>query len=80
MNEPTYEEALIHFRKQPIYWNAIINGIKEGRDAQFAVIRRNMNAPNCNERADAKALGYMMAYDDIACDFKGSEATPKPQE
>ena len=63
--EPTYEEALAHFRVQDIYWKVIVN----------------MNTPNCNNRADDKVLGAMVACDDIAWEFEShGEPNIQPEE
>lgn len=69
MGKPTYEESLKFFRTHPQQWEAIIEGITAARDRKFSDLKRNMNTPNCNDAADYKAIGYMIALDDLAYEF-----------
>ena len=79
--EPTYEEALAHFRVQDIYWKVIVKGIQAKSESYYQDLKRNMNTPNCNNRADDKVLGAMVACDDIAWEFEShGEPNIQPEE
>lgn len=68
--EITYEKALDHFQKQGPFWDALCNGILAKRETYIADLKRNAQTPNCKGEADAKAIGGMIAVDDLYYDFK----------
>ena len=70
MNEVSYDDALKFFQSHDLYWEALIRGLVAKREAYFADLKRNADTPNCLERADAKAIGGMLAMDDLIYDFR----------
>ena len=74
--EVTYNDAKRFFQSHEMYWEAFVAGILSKREDYIADLKRNMETPNCEERADAKAIGGMLAIDDIYYDFK----LPAPEE
>lgn len=67
---PTYEEALKFFQSHELYWDALVSGVNLKREEYIADLKRNAQTPNCDERADAKAIGGMLAVDDLVVDFR----------
>lgn len=70
MEEISYEDALSHFQSNPLYWEAFLRGMVAKRESYIADMKRNMETPNCNDRADAKVNGAIIAIDDLIYDFK----------
>ena len=66
----TYNEAKRFFQSHEMYWEALISGLLAKREDYIADLKRNAETPNCDERTDAKAIGGMLAVDDIYYDFK----------
>jgi hypothetical protein len=75
-NLPTYEEALAYFQAQGPMWDAMCNGIRGRRDDKFADLKRNMDTPSCNQKADDKVIGAMLALDDLLYEFE-TQREPK---
>jgi len=69
MDKITYEEALAHFQAQGPMWDSLCDGIRQRRDSRFGDLKRNMETPNCNQKADDKVLGAMVECDDILYEF-----------
>ena len=69
MDTITYEEALAHFQAQGPMWDALCEGIRQRRDMKFSDLKRNMETPTCNQKADDKVLGAMIECDDILFEF-----------
>lgn len=67
---PTYEEALKFFQSNDLYWDALLSRLEGKREEYIADLKRNAQTPNCDERADAKAIGGMLAVDDLMYDFR----------
>ena len=67
--EVTYNDAKRFFQSHEMYWEAFVAGILSKREDYIADLKRNLETPNCEERADAKAIGGMLAIDDIYYDF-----------
>lgn len=70
MNELTYEDALKFFQSHDLYWEALCDGLMAKRETYIADLKRNAQTPNCNEASDNKAIGAMIAIDDLYYDFK----------
>ena len=70
MDKITYEESLAHFQAQGPMWDALCASIKQRRDMKFRDLKRNMETPNCNQKADDKILGAMVECDDILYEFE----------
>lgn len=68
--EVKYEDALKFFQSHELFWDALIGGLTAKREGYIADLKRNAETPNCEERADAKAIGGMLAVDDIIYDFR----------
>lgn len=69
-NHITYEEALVHFQAQGPMWDALCAGIRARRENKYADLKRNMETPNCNQKADDKVIGAMLECDDILYEFE----------
>jgi hypothetical protein len=77
MDTITYEDALAHFQAQGPFWDALCAGVKQRRDMKFGDLKRNMETPTCNQKADDKILGAMVECDDILYEF---ETPVEPKE
>lgn len=66
----SYEEALIHFQAQGPYWEALCGGIRDRRESKWGDLKRNMETPTCNQKADDKLIGAMVEIDDILYEFE----------
>ena len=69
-NEITYNDAKKFFQSHKMYWDAFVAGILAKREDYIADLKRNAETPNCNKGADEKAIGAMLAVDDLYYDFK----------
>mgnify|MGYP000377262920 FL=1 len=70
MDNISYEEALIHFQAQGPMWEALCAGIRARRESRYADLKRNMETPTCNQKADDKVIGAMLECDDILYEFE----------
>jgi hypothetical protein len=70
MDTISYEEALVHFQAQGPFWVALCEGIRARREVKFGDLKRNMETPNCNQKADDKTIGAMLECDDILYEFE----------
>lgn len=66
----SYEEALIHFQAQGPMWEALCGGIRARREGKWGDLKRNMETPTCNQKADDKLIGAMVECDDILYEFE----------
>lgn len=66
----SYREALEFFQANELYWEAFVDGIIAKKEDYFSDLKRNMETPNCNQRADDKVIGAITALDDLVYDFK----------
>ena len=66
----TYEDSLKHFQSQGPFWDALVAGVRLRRDAKFSDLKRNMEHPTCNQKADDKVIGAMLECDDILYEFE----------
>lgn len=73
----SYEDALEFFQSHELYWEVILESLLAKREAYIANLKRNAETPVCDDRTDAKAIGGMIAIDDIYYDFK---VPAKPKE
>jgi len=69
-NQISYDDALKFFQSHELYWEALLNGLEAKRESYIADLKRNAETPTCDERADSKAIGGMLAADDLIYDFK----------
>ncbi len=70
MSEVTYEEALVHFQAQTPMWAALCAGLRARREGKWADLKRNMDTPTCNQKADDKVIGAMVECDDLLYEFE----------
>lgn len=88
MSKITYTEAKGYFQKHQTHWEALCNGIKQMREDQISIMKRNINTPNCAEREhlNTVAVGMMIAFDDLLYEFNTDdgeqtvELTKQPNE
>ena len=70
MDNISYEEALVHFQAQGPFWEALCAGIRARRETKWGDLKRNMETPNCNQKADDKVIGAMVECVDILYEFE----------
>ena len=69
-NQISYDDALKFFQSHELYWEVMLNALEAKRESYIADLKRNAETPNCDERADSKAIGGMLAVDDLIYEFR----------
>lgn len=69
MEEISYTDALKYLQQLQPQWGLIMEELRRKRESYFGDLKRNSMTPECNDRADCKAIGGMLAIDDLLVEW-----------